>query len=932
VWVFGDLGIWGFGYLGIWLFGDLFTRRSLGEGGGFDTRKGRKGSAICCEKKYRFGFFGSALDRGFVTTVIPSHDFHHCGAVLMCANFAPQNHCAMLKYIETFAEISINDLPRVGGKNASLGEMFSQLSPKGIGVPDGFAVTAEAYRLFLEKNRLRAPIEAVVAKLDTIGFSNLLEIGRQARELIWNASLPTEVVEEIKQAYRDLCEREGNDISLAVRSSATAEDLPTASFAGQLESFLNIAGEDVLVETVHRCFTSLFTNRAIKYREDQGFGNADVAISVGVQKMVRSDLSASGVAFTLDPDTGFDKVVVINSIYGLGENIVQGRSTPDEFVLFKPHLDGPFNPIFQKKMGDKEWTMIYADTAKTGSPVENQPTEAAKRDSYSLSDADVRTLGKWCAQIEEHYQKPMDIEWAKDGLNGKLYIVQARPETVHSKEVLQRASTVRSYTIQSKGKKLAEGIALGEKIATGKARLLRSPKEAHLLQEGEVLVTDITNPDWDPIMKHAAAIVTNKGGRTSHAAIVARELGTVAIVGSGDATDKIHNGEEITVSCAEGKTGFIYAGKAEWTVTEKDISNLKMPRTAPMLILGDPSLAFQQSYLPNRGVGLLRMEFMITHHIKVHPLALTRFEQLKDEKARQEIAQLTRHYGDKKEFFVDNLAQGVATIAAAFHPHDVIVRMSDFKSNEYANLVGGRQFEPDEENPMIGFRGAARYYSPLYKDGFELECKAMKRVREEMGFNNVKLMIPFCRTVEEGKQVLQTMREFGLEQGKNGLEVYVMVEIPSNVLMAAEFAELFDGFSIGSNDLTQLTLGLDRDSALVSGLFNEKNPAVMRLIATAIRTARRKGIKIGLCGQAPSDMPEFAQFLVNEGIDSISFNADALIKGIENMVEAEAAEPKEKMQIVEEMPTMERDHTQVKTVPATNPEWEQGGDDLVFYK
>lgn len=835
-------------------------------------------------------------------------------------------------FIKCFSEISIHDLPTVGGKNASLGEMFSQLTPKGILVPDGFALTADAYRLFLTENQLQATLEQLLEQLDMEHFSNLNEIGRQARELIQQAKLPDIVIAEIKQAYRDLCKRDGAELSLAVRSSATAEDLPTASFAGQLESFLNISGEDFLVKTVHQCFTSLFTNRAIKYREDQGFGNVDVAISVGVQKMVRSDLSASGVAFTLDPDTGFDKVVIINSIFGLGENIVQGRSTPDEFILFKPHLNTSYNPIFQKKMGEKEWTMIYANAEKTGSPVENLPTQADKKDVFSLSDADVLTLGQWCAQIEAHYQKPMDIEWAKDGLNDKLYIVQARPETVHSKEVMQRATTVRSYTIHQKGKKLAEGIALGEKIATGKARLLRSPKEAHLLQQGEVLVTDITNPDWDPIMKRAAAIVTNKGGRTSHAAIVARELGTVAIVGSGDATDKIHDGEQVTVSCAEGKTGFIYAGKAEWTVTEKDISNLKMPKTAPMLILGDPSLAFQQSYLPNRGVGLLRMEFMITHHIQVHPLALTRFEQLTDEKARQEITQLTRHYRDKKDFFVDNLAQGVATIAAAFHPHDVIVRMSDFKSNEYANLVGGKQFEPNEENPMIGFRGASRYYSPLYKDGFALECKAMKRVREEMGFMNVKLMIPFCRTVEEGKQVIETMREFGLEQGQNGLEIYVMVEIPSNVLMAEEFADIFDGFSIGSNDLTQLTLGLDRDSALVSGLFNEKNPAVMRLIASAIRTARRKGVKIGLCGQAPSDMPEFAQFLVEEGIDSISFNADALIKGIENMGAAEAAAPEGKMQIGEEIPGMERDHTYVKTAPVTNSEWEHGGDDLVFYK
>ncbi|MBL7783172.1 MAG: phosphoenolpyruvate synthase, partial [Saprospiraceae bacterium] len=650
--------------------------------------------------------------------------------------------------------------------------------------------------------------------------------------------------------------------------------------------FLNIRGEEALIDAVQRCFASLFTNRAIKYREDQGFGNHDVAISVGVQKMIRSDLSASGVAFTLDPDTGFENVVVINSIFGLGENIVQGRSTPDEFILFKPHINSNFNPVIQKNRGGKEWTMVYASASNDTATIDNLATPQEKRDTFSLSHADVVTLGKWCLQIEQHYGRSMDIEWAKDGPDGPLFIVQARPETVYTGK--GKHTTLRTYKIKSKGKVLAEGIALGEKIACGKARLLSSPQEAGELQEGEVLVTDITNPDWDPIMKRAAAIVTNKGGRTSHAAIVARELGTTAIVGCGQATDTIKNGDMVTVSCAEGKTGFVYEGKAEWAVQEKDVSLLCMPETAPMLILGDPSLAFQQSFLPNRGVGLLRMEFMITHYIQVHPLALTRFEQIKDAGIRADIERLTRDYARKEDYFVDKLAQGVATIAAAFYPHDVIVRMSDFKSNEYANLMGGKQFEPLEENPMIGFRGASRYYSPLYKDGFALECKAMKQVREEMGFKNVKLMIPFCRTVEEGQQVIATMREFGLEQGKNNLLIYVMVEIPSNVLMAEEFADIFDGFSIGSNDLTQLTLGLDRDSALVSSLFTEQNPAVMELIARAIRTARRKGIPIGLCGQAPSDLPDFAHFLVREGINSISFNADALLKGIENMTAAES--------------------------------------------
>ncbi|MFN8302295.1 MAG: phosphoenolpyruvate synthase [Saprospiraceae bacterium] len=836
----------------------------------------------------------------------------------------------MLPLIKQFADISINDLPLVGGKNASLGEMFAQLTPKGILVPDGFAVTAEAYRLFLHHNRLQQPLDELMRQLDTRAFSNLETIGEKARELIRKATMPPAVADAIGEAYRALCSREGNDrFSMAVRSSATAEDLPSASFAGQLESFLNISGEAELVRTVHRCFSSLFTNRAIKYREDQGFGNIDVALSVGVQKMVRSDLAASGVAFTLDPDTGFDRVVVINSIYGLGENIVQGRSTPDEFVLFKPHVNTDFNPLMQQKLGEKEWTMTYAAPGQAGKTVDNQPTPPDRREQYSLDESDVCTLADWCVRIERHYGKPMDIEWAKDGPDGRLFIVQARPETVHAGK--NKHNVVRSYAIRSKGKKLAEGIALGEKIAAGKARLLRSPKEARLLQDGEVLVTDITNPDWDPIMKRAAAIVTNKGGRTSHAAIVARELGTVAIVGCGDATDKIHDGDTITVCCAEGKTGFVYAGKAEWTETEKDISHLEMPETAPMLILGDPSLAFQQSFLPQRGVGLLRMEFLITHHIQVHPLALTRFEQINDASVRRQVEQLTRHYRDKKGYFVDRLAQGVATIAAAFHPHDVIVRMSDFKSNEYANLIGGKQFEPAEENPMIGFRGASRYYSPLYKDGFELECKAMKRVRENMGFTNVKLMIPFCRTLDEGRQVVATMREFGLEQGRDGLEIYVMVEIPSNVLLADQFAEIFDGFSIGSNDLTQLTLGLDRDSALVSGLFSEKNEAVMQLIARAIRAAHRKGIKIGLCGQAPSDMPEFARFLVNEGINSVSFNADALLKGIENMVAAERDKSPEKMSLADEIPAMPRDHTWTDTPPPTNREW-AGGEDSEFLK
>ncbi len=794
----------------------------------------------------------------------------------------------MSPLVKSFSEITYSDVAKVGGKNASLGEMYNRLGAAGVRVPDGFAVTATAYRRFIEENRLGEPLNELMSRLDRVHFDNLGAIGAAARDLIWRAEMPEPIKDAIAAAYRDLCAREGAPISVAVRSSATAEDLPSASFAGRLDSFLHVCGEESVVQTVKKCFASLFTDRAIKYREDMGFGNLDLAISVGVQKMVRSDLAASGVAFTLDPDTGFDKVVVISSIYGLGENIVQGRSTPDEFVLFKAHLDTAYNPIIHRRIGGKEWTMVYA-----ADHLQNLPTLPEKSDTYSLSDDEAIQLARWCVRIEQHYGRPMDIEWAKDGQNGLLYIVQARPETIHANAFKQKAS-VSVYTLRSKGRKLTEGIALGNKIVSGKARILHSPAEGRLLQPGEILVTDITNPDWDPILKRAGAIVTNKGGRTSHAAIVARELGTIAVVGCGNATDVIFDGDLITVSCAEGKTGYIYAGKAEWTVEERDLSNLRVPHTAPMLILGDPSLAFQQATLPQRGVGLMRMEFLIANHIKIHPLALTRFEQVKPPEVREQINYLTRHYRDKKDYFIETLAEGIAVIAAAFHPYDVIVRMSDFKSNEYANLIGGRQFEPEEENPMLGFRGASRYYSPRYRDGFALECKAIRRVREEMGFTNVKVMIPFCRTVEEGHRVLETMKEFGLERGKNGLEVYVMIEIPSNVLLAESFAELFDGFSIGSNDLTQLTLGLDRDSTLVSELFDEKNTAVMQLIATAIRVARKKGIRIGLCGQAPSDMPEFAQFLVREGIHSISFNADALLSGIENINAAEEMLEKER--------------------------------------
>jgi pyruvate,water dikinase len=796
---------------------------------------------------------------------------------------------AQFKYILFFNQISIESLAEVGGKNASLGEMYNQLNPIGISIPNGFAITAEGYRLFRKENNLEQTLQDLLFSLDTKEYSNLSAIGEKARNLIVSATIPSEIRDEINTAYQSLSEQCGiNNLDVAVRSSATSEDLPTASFAGRMESFLNINGEQQLLEAIRRCYASLFTDRAIKYRYDMNFDKIDIAISVGVQQMVRSDKASSGVAFTIDPDSGFENTIIINGCWGLGENIVQGTITPDEWMIFKPTLQNPdLNPMLKKQCGRKEFTMIYSDTSKSDSAentIVNTETTLEKQNQFSLTDQEVIQLSRWCAKIEKHYQKPMDIEWAKDGLNNQLYIVQARPETVHGKANKQVREI---YKLQEKSTLLTKGIALGDKIASGKARILDNPQEGALLQNGEIIVTDLTNPDWDPIMKRASAIITNKGGRTSHAAIVARELGTVAVVGCGNATSVIKNGQVITVSCAEGKEGNIYDGKLNWEITEQDFSTLKMPNTDPMLILADPERAFELSHYPNQGVGLMRMEFAISNTIKIHPLALCEPENITDANIKSEIARLTKGYEDPKKYFVDKLAEAVAIVAAAFYPKEVIVRMSDFKSNEYANLIGGKYFEPDEENPMIGFRGASRYYSNFYRKGFALECEAMKKVRNEMGLHNVKLMIPFCRTFEEGEKVLAEMAKNGLVQGINGLQVYVMIEIPSNVLMADDFAKLFDGFSIGSNDLTQLTLGLDRDSALVSYLFNEENPAVKALIKETIRVAKRYEIKVGLCGQAPSDIPEFAAFLVNEGIDSISFNPDALIKGIENILEAE---------------------------------------------
>jgi pyruvate, water dikinase len=787
----------------------------------------------------------------------------------------------MESYIKPFKQILLSDIPSVGGKNASLGEMFNRLSGKGVPVPDGFATTSAAFWYFLDHNKLRQPIINHLHELDRLNFDNLSEIGQKIRKLMLNAALPDDLAKAIVAQYKVLFNNK--DAAVAVRSSATAEDLPNASFAGQHESYLNIEGEKAVLKAVQDCFASLYTDRAIKYREDNGFDHSKIALSVGVQKMVRADLACAGIGFTLEPESGFRDIVHLSGVWGLGENIVQGAVTPDEFFVFKPMLLQGKKAIVQKRLGEKAKTMIYAN--KKNHSTINIDTPSVLREKFVLSDEEVLKIARWALIIEEHYGKPMDIEWAKDGETQELFILQARPETVHSQH---KATVFTEYQLLEKGKVLVEGDAIGSKIATGIARVLASPKEAHRLNKGEIVVTNITSPDWDPILKKASAIVTNKGGRTSHAAIVARELGVAAIVGAEGATSKIKDGDMITVSCSEGKTGFVYESALKFKEIDNDFSALKLPQqTNVMMIIGDPDKAFKWSFYPNDGVGLMRIEFMITHAVQIHPMALVNFDKLTDPAVKKQIETITHHYADKKMYFIDNLSQGIATIAAAFYPKEVIVRMSDFKTNEYANLIGGKDFEPVEENPMLGFRGASRYYNDLYKEGFELECKAIKVVREEMGLTNVKVMIPFCRTVEEGKKVIAVMRDYGLKQGENGLEIYVMAEIPSNVILAEQFAKVFDGFSIGSNDLTQLTLGIDRDSAIVSDLFNEKNEAVKQMLSMVIQKAKQAGVKIGLCGQAPSDFPEFAQFLVEQGIDSISFNPDALLRGVDNINKAE---------------------------------------------
>ncbi|WP_295886182.1 phosphoenolpyruvate synthase [uncultured Thiohalocapsa sp.] len=771
------------------------------------------------------------------------------------------------------ADLDNNDVARVGGKNASLGEMIGALSAEGVRVPDGFATTADAYRQFLAANELAPRIRERIEDYRS-GERSLRETGEAIRGLILDSDLPADLSEAIRSAYRDLADaRRQERPDVAVRSSATAEDLPEASFAGQLETYLNIRGEDALLDAVRRCCASLFTDRAIAYREDHGFDQLKVALSVGVQTMVRSDLGAAGVMFSLDTDTGFPRTVLINGAWGLGETVVQGSVDPDEFLVFKPLLDdAERRPIIARSIGGKEAKLVYADDPDA--PTRRLDTTGDERLRPVLSDEEVLTLARWAVLVERHYDKPMDMEWAKDGETGELFIVQARPETVHSQRT---GGTLKTYRLNAAGEGLASGYAIGDAIAAGPVRRLDSPDDSERFERGDVLVTAMTDPDWVPIMRRAAAIVTDHGGRTSHAAIVSRELGLPAVVGTGDGTERLGDGTEVTVSCAEGETGHVYAGTADYDVEDIDLDDIPETRTQVMLNLANPAAAMRWWRLPADGVGLARMEFIINQHIKIHPLALLHPERIEDAAAREQIDALTAGYDDKAEYFVERLARGIARIAAGSHPHPVIVRMSDFKTNEYADLIGGRAFEPAEANPMLGWRGASRYYSEDYRDGFALECRAIRKAREEIGLENIVVMIPFCRTPKEADRVLAVMAEHGLEHGERGLEIYVMCEIPSNVILAAEFAARFDGFSIGSNDLTQLVLGVDRDSDRLAHLFDERNEAVRQMIRSVIQTAHEHERKVGLCGQAPSDHPDFAAFLVRAGIDSVSVNPDSFL-------------------------------------------------------
>lgn len=788
----------------------------------------------------------------------------------------------MQTYIRWLEELSLKDIDQVGGKNASLGEL-SRLGRQGILVPEGFALTAQAYWDFLDAAGLREPLQQGLAKLNTETFANLHQVGSKARELLTEAKLPQALEDEIRVAWHQLQQRKHGPV--AARSSATAEDLPEASFAGQQDSFLNLASAEALIKACQACYVSLFTDRAIKYRQEHGFDHLDVALSVGVQSMVRADKGCAGVAFTLDPDSGFDKVLYLTGGWGLGENVVQGAIDPDEFYVFKPRSKRGEPVLISRRLGAKQLTRVYTTkAAKQSHTTHNRATPKRLRARFVLTPDEVLTLARQCLQIEKHYGKPMDIEWAKDGPKGEIYIVQARPETVRSRE---QGKLLQRYELLEKGQVLVRGKNIGRGIASGKVRRLSSPSQSDKLAPGEILVTETSNPDWDPLFKKAGAVITDRGGRTSHAAIVARESGLVAVVGTGNASQLLRDGQEITVDCSQGNGGLIYAGSLKWKTAELDPSKLALPKKpSPMLILADPDQALALTSLPQRGVGLMRLEFTISELIRAHPMALACPQAVRDASERAQIAELIKGYPDGKTFFIEKLSEAVAMLAAAFDPHDVIVRLSDFKSNEYANLIGGADFEPAEANPMLGFRGAARYIHPRYAEGFALECAAMKRVREDMGFRNVKLMIPFCRTLEQADAVLRHMARLGLKRGGKGLEIYMMCEIPANVMLAEAFAERFDGFSIGSNDLTQLVLGIDRDSELLAPDFDEQNQAVKLMIQQLIKAAHAQGIPVGLCGQAASDHPDFTRFLVEAGIDTISFNPDALPEGLQQIQKA----------------------------------------------
>jgi len=794
------------------------------------------------------------------------------------------------RYVRWFETLNNRDVPIVGGKNASLGEMISSMKSEGIRIPDGFATTSEAYWKYVEANNLKSEIESRLKLMDQ-GKKTLDETGKEIRRLFLKSDFPEEIAVDIREAYRELGQRYNKDeVDVAVRSSATAEDLPSASFAGQQETFLNVSGEADLLDACRHCYASLFTDRAISYRADKGFAHMDVALSIGIQKMVRSDLSGSGVMFSIDTETGFPDAIIINAAWGLGENVVQGSVIPDEYTVFKPLLsDRRLVPIIARNLGAKEKKMIYA-TGGT-KPTKNIDTPEWQRDAFVLNDQEILLLARWAKIIEEHYNRPMDMEWAKDGETGELFIVQARPETVQSQKT---AATMKSYSLKERGTRILTGLAIGEAISAAEVSVIKNASDISKFRDNTILVTEMTDPDWVPIMNRSKGIITDFGGRTSHAAIVSRELGIPAVVGTGNATQVIKDGQKVTLSCSEGNEGFIYDGILKYEESEISFVGIKETKTRIMMNIANPTAAFRWWRLPCNGIGLARMEFIINNIIKIHPMALIRFNSLTDDTVKQHIISLTKGYSDKTEYFVDNLSRGIAQIAASQYPDPVIVRMSDFKTNEYANLVGGRQFEPVEENPMLGFRGASRYYSDRYREGFALECRSIKRAREIMGFTNIVVMIPFCRTIDEAEKVLRVMEDFGLRRGEKGLEVYVMCEVPSNVILADEFAQRFDGFSIGSNDLTQLVLGVDRDSAYLASVFDEQNEAVKRMMASVIECAHRYGRKVGICGQAPSDYPEIADFLVRAGIDSISLNPDSIISVKKHVAEIE----KEKQQAV----------------------------------